>query len=125
MSCNGQMDPATIHTAIHQARDSARQIGVLQIANDRTIRTLEAALKQGVEAPFDDASPAPPKATEHCRLHRSGVPSRIDSNPELQAFIRARIGHQTFAQIINEAAAAFPPNRRTSMSARQISADPT
>jgi hypothetical protein len=59
----------------------------------------------------------PQGAAEHRRAHRSGVPSRIASDPELEAFIRARIGHLTFAQIIAEVAASFPPKRQTSMSA--------
>jgi len=45
------------------------------------------------------------------------VPARIASDPELEAFIRARIGHLTFAQIIAEVADTFPPHRRTSMTA--------
>lgn len=44
------IDPATIRTAIHQARDSARQIGDLQAANARTIKTLEVALNQAIKA---------------------------------------------------------------------------
>jgi hypothetical protein len=133
MTGQGQIDPATIRTALHQARDSARQIGDLQAANARTIRTLEAALQQGLEGPLTDPSPVPCGQAEHRRAHRSGVPPRIASDPELEAFIRARIGTLTFAQIIAEVDAAFPPNRRTSLSAlsrwwkanRQFPADPS
>jgi hypothetical protein len=111
------LDPATIRAAIDQARVSARQIGDLQAANARTIRTLEAALNQAVEGALNDPSLLPQIAADHRRAHRSGVPPRIASDPELEAFIRARIGQLTFAQIIAEVAATFPPNRRTSMSA--------
>ena len=128
-----QIDPATIRAAIDQARQSARQIGDLQAANARTIRTLETALNQAIKGPLNDPSAPPQIAADHRRAHRSGVPARITSDPELEAFIRARIGQLTFAQIIAEVADAFPPNRRTSMSAlsrwwksnRQLSADIT
>lgn len=129
----GQIDPARIRTAIDQARQSARQIGDLQAANARTIRTLETALHQAIKGPTIDPSTVPQGAADHRRAHRSGVPSRIASDPELEAFIRARIGHLTFALIIAEVAESFPPKRRTSMSAlsrwwkanRQLSDDST
>jgi len=125
------IDPTNIRTAIHQARDSARQIGDLQAANARTIRTLEAALNEAIKGPLNEASPLPPSVADHRRAHRSGVPPRIASDPELEAFIRARIGHSTFAEIVSQVAAHFPPERRTSVSAlsrwwrstRQISPD--
>jgi hypothetical protein len=41
-----EIDPAMIRAAIHQARETARQIGDLQAANARTIRTLETVLNQ-------------------------------------------------------------------------------
>ncbi|MCX7286756.1 MAG: hypothetical protein NTW20_04155 [Rhodobacterales bacterium] len=51
------------------------------------------------------------------QAHRSGIPAPIASDPELDAFIRARTGQMTFARIVAEVAAAFPPHRRKSMSA--------
>jgi hypothetical protein len=131
MTSPDQIDPATIRIAIQQARETARQIGDLQAANARTIRTLETALNQAIKGPFNAPSPLPQIAADHRRAHRSGIPPRIASDPELEAFIRARIGTMTFAQIISEVAGAFPPNRRTSMSAlsrwwkanRQLSPD--
>jgi len=117
MPSEGQIDPAMIRTAIHQARDSARRISDLQAANARTIRSLEAALNAALKGPLNEPSPLPPGIADHRRAHRSGVPPRIASDPELEAFIRARIGTATFAQIIAEIAATFPPDRRTSMSA--------
>lgn len=128
-----QIDPSVIRTAIDQAHQAARQIGDLRAANDRLIRTLETALNQAVNGSFNVPSPLPSIAADHRRAHRAGIPPRIASDPELEAFIRARIGHMTFAQIIAAVAATFPPNRRTSMSAlsrwwkanRPISADPS
>ncbi len=133
MTAQGQIDPTTIRAAIDKARQTARQIGDLQAANARTIRTVETALNQAIKGPLNDPSPPLQIAADHRRAHRSGVPARITSDPELEAFVRARIVQITFAQIIAEVADAFPPNRRTSMSApsrwwrsnRQISPDLT
>ncbi len=117
MITQAQIDPATIRTAIHQARDSARQIGDLQAANARTIKTLETALNQAVKVSLNDPSSLPVALTEHRRAHRPGQPSRIASDPALQAFIRVRIDAMTFTDIITAIAAAFPKERRTSMTA--------
>ncbi|WP_309663878.1 hypothetical protein [Tabrizicola sp.] len=56
MTAHAQIDPATIRTAIDQARDSARQIGDLQAANARTIRTLEMALNQSIKGVLNTPS---------------------------------------------------------------------
>lgn len=129
------IDAATIRTALQQARESARQIGDLQAANARTIRSLETALNQAIKDPLQDPlntpSSAPRLIKEHRRAHRPGYPSRFASDPELAAFIRARIDRMPFAEIIADTAANFPPKRRTCMSAlsqrwnsnRQLSPD--
>jgi hypothetical protein len=117
MTAESQIDPATIRTAIHMARESARQIGDLKAANARTISTLETALNQSIKGPSNDPSPMPQAVAEHRRLHRSGHPSRIDSDPELGTFIRARIDTMTYLEIIAAVAAAFPPERRIGRSA--------
>ena len=125
------IDPETIRTALHQARETARQIGDLQAANARTIRTLETALNQAIKGPLNELSSLPPTLAEHRRAHRRGFPPRISSDPEIEAFIRTRIDRLTFAEIVAEVAATFPPNRRTSVTAlsrwckanRQIPAD--
>lgn len=130
-------DPALIRTAIDQARQTALQNDSLRAANDRTIRTLETALNQALNVPSNgasnDASMVSLGRDGHRRSHRAGVPPRISSDPELEAFIRSRIDGLTFTQIIAEVAAAFPPDRRTILSAlsrwwkvhRQIPPDPT
>ena len=111
MRSEGQIDPATIRTALHQARDTARQIGDLQAAHTRTISTLEAALKQGIEGPLNDAStPASPGQ------RRTEIRSRIEADPALRTFILARICIQTFDQVIAEIAATLGPSRCPSRS---------
>ncbi len=111
MTGQGQIDPATIRAALHQARDTVRQIGDLQAAQTRTISTLEAALKQGIEGPLNAASPpaAPgPRRTE--------VRSRIEADPELRAFILTRICDLTFDQVLAEITAQLGPARCPSRS---------
>jgi len=41
--------------------------------------------------------------------HRVGTPSRIDTDPELRAFVEARIATRTFADLVADIADAFPP----------------
>ena len=110
-------DPAMIRTALDQARQTALQIDSLRAANTRTIRTLEAAFNQALNGPLNAPSTLPPALADHRRSHRAGVPPRIASDSELEAFILARIDRLTFTQIIAEVAATFPPERRTSLSA--------
>ena len=114
---NGKIDAGLVRTAITQARQSACQIDDLRAANSRTIKTLEGALNQAVKGVLNEPLAAAENNAAHLRAHRKGLPSRILSDPELEAFIRARIDTQTFAEIIKDVDAAFPPDRRTSLSA--------
>ena len=52
----------------------------------------------------------------HRRAHRPGRPGKIEGDPELAAFIRARIDTLTYAQIMSEVRGAFPPDRHCSHS---------
>lgn len=75
--------------------------------------TLQHALKQGVEhLPVSDAPPS-----EHRRAHRPGLQRRIDADPELETFVRARVDRMTFTALAAEVADTFPPNRRVGRSA--------
>ena len=53
----------------------------------------------------------------HRRAHVPGIPPKIDSDPELRAFIIARIATMKFTEIEAEVRANFPPDRHTSKSA--------
>ena len=64
------------------------------------------------DLPQSDLPPIDP----HWAAHRVGSPSRIETDPELNAFVRARIDRMTFAQIEADVAAHFPPGQRASMS---------
>ena len=105
------IDPAMIRTAIDQARQTSVQIGALQDANARTIRTLEAAFNQAIKGPSNDNS-----KQVHPVTRRTEVRSRIEADPELRAFILARIGDLTFDQVRAEITANFGPARCPSRS---------
>ncbi|CAM3391829.1 hypothetical protein SAMN04488021_1814 [Paracoccus aminovorans] len=65
-----------------------------------------------------NASSTPDEALlQHVAAHRPGRPGKIALDPELRAFIEARLSHMTFAEIEAAVAAQFPPDRRTSLSA--------
>jgi hypothetical protein len=66
--------------------------------------------------PRDGATPA---EREHRRLHRRGQPAKIDRDPEVRAFIEARIGELTYDRLAAEARAAFGVRRAPSRSAIQ------
>ena len=76
-------------------------------------RVIQWAIKQGVQSPVENTLPP---INPHRAAHRVGSPSRIDTDPDLTAFIRARIDRLTFNEIATEIAAQFPPERRASVS---------
>ena len=51
--------------------------------------------------------------------HRTGTPSRITADPEVEGFILARIEAMTYAQIVAAVAKSFPKSRHISMSSLQ------
>jgi len=64
-----------------------------------------------------DDRPAATNAAEHLRLHRLGRLAKIDADPELRAWIEARILGATFEALADQARAAFGPDRAPSSSA--------
>ncbi len=105
-------DPATISTALDQARESGLQIDALRAANARTIRTLETALNGALNEPSKGAS-----RVIEAGGRRPEIRSRIEADEELRAFILARIRTLTFDQVLSDVAAHFPHDRRPSRSA--------
>jgi hypothetical protein len=66
---------------------------------------------RGLETPFEGGT-----KDRHRAAHLPGFPGRIESDPELRAFILQRIETQTLAAIIAAVRATFPPGRQTSLS---------
>jgi hypothetical protein len=71
---------------------------------------LEAALEEGLQAPVEEATASARRA------HRPGVISKLSTDPDLRAFVLARIDGLTFDQIADDIAANFPPERCVSRS---------
>lgn len=61
--------------------------------------------------------PSDQAPSEHRKQHRPGRQAKIEGDPELRAFIRARIDRQTFTEIANDIARHFPPARQVRKSA--------
>ncbi len=79
------------------------------------------SLSTALETPGKPSLDAAPKTREevfaaHRRAHRRGHPGKIEGDPELEAFILARIDTLTFGQIVSEVRATFPPDRHCSHS---------
>lgn len=66
---------------------------------------------------LSDLPPCDVPPTEHRRLHRPGVQAKLDADPELQAFVLARLECLTYQSIAEEVAEYFPPERRVRRSA--------
>lgn len=86
-------------------------------AQGKALTTLETAFKQALEGRLDRLALCDAPPSEHRRAHRPGVQRRIDTEPELETFIRARVDRMTFAELAAEVANVFPPNRRVGRSA--------
>nr|WP_281496084.1 hypothetical protein [Marivita sp. S6314] len=91
-----------------------------QLALDRVTAAkaaVQQTLKRGVKDVIKDPFTSTPPTSMHRRTHRPGRPRKIDSDPELRAFIEARIDRMTFLELASEVASAFPPDRRVGKSA--------
>jgi hypothetical protein len=111
-------NPGTaLRLALAEARGARDQSAALVSGLDRAI----AALEQAVEGSVQQAVQALPEPTAppcpHRAAHRPGKPRRIDNDPELRAFISARIDRLTFHQLEAEIAATFPRERHVGKSA--------
>ena len=116
-SCNANLASTLIAacndlTAVHAAL-SCLVARLVDGATKGTEPAFEQPLKHGVEQPVKSRDEI---HAAHRRAHRSGRPGKIDSDHELQAFILVRIDALTFAQIVSKVRAAFPPDRRCSIS---------
>lgn len=116
--------PATPPGPVQTARDAlaalreARELAAASVAaTGRALDTLSTLVQTLVEGTVEalPESAAPP--SEHRRAHRMGHPPKIDSDPELRAFVAARIDRMTFAALADDIARHFPEPRRVRKSA--------
>jgi hypothetical protein len=68
---------------------------------------LQAAIEDGLQAPVKGSSKP---------LERRSNKGKIADDPDLQAFIRARILTATFASVVADVAVSFPPEKHISLS---------
>lgn len=103
------------HLALMSAALAELKAGEQAIARARTRLELafEAAVEGGVQALPLPTAPV----SDHRKEHRPGPPPKIEGDPELQAFIAARVDRLTFHQIAAEVAAHFPKTRQVGKSA--------
>jgi len=94
-------------------------IEAAKAANKRALTAVQTAIKGDLKQGLDALPVSEVAITAHRKQHRTGRPAKIDTDPELQAFIRARIDRLTYLQTEREIAAYFPPNRRVSRSSIQ------
>ena len=101
---------------IHSAQGALRaaEAGLDQAQADlKTARTALAQLKAKVQTNVIAGFPiSDTPITEHRRNHKSGRSAILDTDPELRAFVLARIDRLTFHQIADEITLKFPVERR-------------
>lgn len=101
----------------HELRVCAALAHELSTIAGRIIARLQTGLErpvQGmVQGPLHSSGTA---AAAHRAAHVKGTPSRISGDPELEAFLLARVGFRTFPQLAQDVKDAFPPERRVAQS---------
>lgn len=102
-------------------RQNIRDAAELNRSAGDKLRAAETALEDLVHEAMNDPSHSALRCdvpvTDHRRHHRMGRPAKLDQDPELQAFVRARLDRLTFQQIEDEVTEAFPEDRRVRRSA--------
>ena len=78
---------------------------------------VQTALKTPIELPLNGQQNRDEILAAHRRAHRPGMPGKIASDPELQAFILARIESLTLKETVAAVTEAFPADRHVSVSA--------
>lgn len=101
MTPKPQYNPARI---VGQMRDKLADL-------DRDLTGLEGAIKGGVKGAFNGDA----KAAHRAAHKRGGLP-KVEADPEVKAFIIARLDKLTFTDIVAELKQAFPPDRHISRS---------
>lgn len=96
--------------------EACGEIRAAMLALGRGLERLERAVETEFEAAFKRPFNREEALADHRRNHRSGTPSKIATDPELRAFILARLDTETLTQIVAAVATHFPPDRRISLS---------
>jgi len=97
--------------------DGLAEAKAAQAALDRAITALQEAFQRAVQGGLNALPTKIPTPSEHRREHRPGRAPKIESDPDLQAFILARIERMTFTEFAADVANHFPEARRVGKSA--------
>ncbi|MDT8857170.1 hypothetical protein RNZ50_19465 [Paracoccaceae bacterium Fryx2] len=103
---------ALISDALTEARRNRDLLALATASAANALTALEAILHGSFIPPAEPVSPT----AEHRRLHKPGTPSRITADPEIEAFVRARLDRMTFDQIVSAVSEHFTPDRHISRS---------
>lgn len=106
-----------MHRSMAEIEIALSEIRVMKATLQGLETTLEALLTNHIKDRLSQLPSCDVPTSEHRRAHRAGHAPKIDSDPELQAFIRARIDRLTFEQIASDVKAHFPPERGVGKSA--------
>jgi hypothetical protein len=100
-------DPASKADLSRQLRQTLASLDAATVTIEALVNTLSTGFKYPVKGDVK---------ADHRRAHRRGVPAKIATDPELQAFVSARFDTLTFDQIAREVADNFTRERRVSRS---------
>jgi hypothetical protein len=89
--------------ALIAARRAAGLLREATAATDELLNSLSMDVKHPIETDLKAA-------------HRTGVPSKLATDPEVRAFVESRYDTHTFDDIAKAVAEIFPPERRVSRS---------
>lgn len=105
-----------IARAFAELQAAQAQLSAAEAAQKRALNALSTALKSPEEPGSGAASEAALPSNPHIAQHKPGVPFKIESDPELEAFLTARMFSMGFVQLAAAVAENFPPERRVGKS---------
>ena len=111
-----QINDSSLQSLLIEARQTGSLLAAAMDQNHRLIATLGSTVECPSNVALNSASTRPDAFADHRRNHRGGTLSRITCDPEIEAFIRARLDTTTLVAIVAQIAAAFPPERHISLS---------
>lgn len=107
------MTPNEIRAGILLAKAELR---AAQAAQARAIAALEALLEARRQQSLNTLPEFTAPLSQHRREHKSGCASKINEDPDLRAFIMARIEYLTFQQVTDAVRSNFSQERRVGRS---------